>query len=59
MSEMRILEKKRRSRMRLTPERRLNEAVKYLSLLAKEFLEPIASFSSMIRSLPAAFCYLK
>ncbi len=38
MSEMRILEKKRRSRMRLTPERRLNEAVKYLSLLAKEFL---------------------
>jgi diacylglycerol kinase family enzyme len=37
MSEMRILEKKKRSRMRLTPEKRLNEAVKYLSLLAKDF----------------------
>ena len=37
MSEMRILEKKKRSRMRLSPEKRLNEAVKYLSLLAREF----------------------
>lgn len=37
MSEMRILEKKRRSRIRLTPEKRLSEAVKYLSLLAKGF----------------------
>ena len=37
MSEMRILEKKKRSRMRLAPEKRLSEAVKYLSLLAKEF----------------------
>jgi diacylglycerol kinase (ATP) len=37
MSEMRLLEKKKRSRMRLTPEKRLSEAVRYLSGLAKEF----------------------
>jgi diacylglycerol kinase (ATP) len=37
MSEMRLLEKKKRSRMRLTPPKRLNEALKYLGLVAKEF----------------------
>jgi diacylglycerol kinase family enzyme len=37
MSEMRLLEKKKRSRLRLSPEKRLSEATKYLALLAKEF----------------------
>ena len=37
MSEMRTLEKKKRSRMRLTPEQRLADAIKYLGLLAKDF----------------------
>jgi diacylglycerol kinase (ATP) len=37
MSAMRILEKKKRFRIRLAPEKRLAEAIKYLGLLAKEF----------------------
>ena len=37
MSEMRTLEKKKRSRIRLTPEQRLADAIKYLGLLAKDF----------------------
>jgi diacylglycerol kinase (ATP) len=37
MSEMRNLEKKKRSRIRLTPEQRLTDALKYLGLLTEEF----------------------
>jgi diacylglycerol kinase (ATP) len=37
MSEMRLLEKKKKSRMRLSPEKRLDEAMKYLAQLTKEF----------------------
>jgi diacylglycerol kinase (ATP) len=37
MSEMRLLEKKKNSRIRLSPEKRLAEAMRYLSRLAKEF----------------------
>ena len=36
MSEMRTREKKKRSRIRLTPEQRLGDAIKYLGLLAKD-----------------------
>ena len=37
MSQMRLLEKKKRSRLRLSPEKRLSEATKHLAFLAKEF----------------------
>ena len=37
MSEMRILEKKKRSRIRLTPQVRLTDALEYLTILAKDF----------------------
>ena len=37
MSEMRLLEKKKKSRLRLSPEKRLAEAIKYLGQLTKEF----------------------
>jgi diacylglycerol kinase (ATP) len=36
MSEMRTLEKRRKSRIRLSPEKRLTEAVKYLGQLTRE-----------------------
>jgi diacylglycerol kinase (ATP) len=37
MSEMRLLEKRKKSRIRLSPEKRLDEAMKYLAQLTKEF----------------------
>jgi diacylglycerol kinase family enzyme len=37
MSEMRTLEKKKKSRIRLSPEKRLAEALKYLEQLSREF----------------------
>jgi len=39
MVEMRMLEKKKNSRDRLTPAQRLTGALKYLRLLAKEYPE--------------------
>jgi diacylglycerol kinase (ATP) len=44
MSEMRNLEKKKGSKMRLTPQDRLADAKKYLSLLAKEMPESKCEF---------------
>src|SRR4029077_18305669 len=51
MSEMRLLEKKKRSRLRLSPEKRLSEATRYLVLIRLFQQTPIYSAQPLLDGL--------